>query len=123
MFTGYIILDKTSDQVTAEINELYAKSVDFIVINAAISEWQIHDLVGDFLGSATTINEAYAKALAEKICTEKNLGGVVLFMGGDETNGYDFYVISDDSKSKIHLAFDAAIPATWEGLTLFYVSK
>ena len=123
VFTGYIILDKTSDQVTAEINELYAKSVDFIVINAAISEWQIHDLVGDFLGSATTINEAYAKALAEKICTEKNLGGVVLFMGGDETNGYDFYVISDDSKSKIHLAFDAAIPATWEGLTLFYVSK
>ena len=123
VFIGYIILDKTSDQLIAEINELYAKSVDFTVINAAISEWQIHDLVGDFLGSATTINETYVKALAEKICTEKNLGGVVLFMGGDETNGYDFYVISDDSNSKTHLAFDAAIPATWEGLTLFYVKK
>ncbi len=122
-FTGYIILDKTSDQVTAEINELYAKSVDFIVINAAISEWQIHDLVGDFLGSATTLTETYAKPLAEKVCKEKKLGGVVLFMGGNDTKGYDFYVISDDSNSKTHLAFDAAIPATWEGLTLFYVKK
>ena len=122
-FTGYIKLDKTSDQVTAEINELYAKSVDFIVINAAISEWQIHDLVGDFLGSATTLTETYAKPLAEKVCKEKKLGGVVLFMGGNDTNGYDFYVISDDSNSKTHLAFDDAIPAAWEGLTLFYVSK
>ena len=69
------------------------------------------------------ISEAYAKALAEKICKEKNLGGVVLFMGGNDTKGYDFYVISDDSNSKTHLAFDAAIPATWEGLKLFYVSK
>ena len=123
IFTGYIKLDKTSDQVTAEINELYAKSVDFIVINAAISEWQIHDLVGDFLGSATTLTETYAKPLAEKVCKEKKLGGVVLFMGGNDTNGYDFYVISDDSNSKTHLAFDDAIPAAWEGLTLFYVSK
>ena len=123
IFTGYIKLDKTSDQVTAEINELYAKSVDFIVINAAISEWQIHDLVGDILGSATTLTETYAKPLAEKVCKEKKLGGVVLFMGGNDTNGYDFYVISDDSNSKTHLAFDDAIPAAWEGLTLFYVSK
>ena len=123
IFTGYIKLDKSSDQVTAEINELYAKSVDFIVINAAISEWQIHDLVGDFLGSATTLTETYAKPLAEKVCKEKKLGGVVLFMGGNDTNGYDFYVISDDSNSKTHLAFDDAIPAAWEGLTLFYVKK
>jgi hypothetical protein len=48
---------------------------------------------------------------------------VVLFMGGNDTNGYDFYVISGDSKSKTHLAFDDAIPAAWEGLTLFYVKK
>ena len=122
-FTGYIKLDKTSDQFIAEINALYAKSIDFIVINAAISEWQIHDLVGDFLDSTTTLTETYAKVLAEKICKEKKLSGVVLFMGGNDTNGYDFYVINGDSKSKTHLAFDDAIPAAWQGLTLFYVSK
>ena len=122
-FTGYIKLDKTSDQFIAEVNALYAKSVDFTVINAAISEWQIHDLVGDILGSAATITETYAKPLAEKICTEKSLSGLVLFMGGDETNGYDFYVINGDSKSKTHLASTAAIPETWKGLTLFYVKK
>ena len=125
VFTGYIILDKTSDQVTAEINELYANisSSSYDITKDLISNMLISGLVGDFLGSATTINETYAKALAEKICKEKNLGGVVLFMGGNDTNGYDFYVISGDSKSKTHLAFDAAIPATWEGLTLFYVKK
>lgn len=122
-FTGYIKLDKTSDQFIAEVNALYAKSVDFTVINAAISERNITTLVGDVKPYAEAVTEPYAKPLAEKICTEKNLGGVVLFMGGDETNGYDFYVISDDSKSKTHLASTAAIPETWKGLTLFYVKK
>ena len=124
VFTGYIKLDKTSDQFIAEVNELYTNLESrHDITKDLISNMLISGLVGDFLGSATTINETYAKALAEKICTEKNLGGVVLFMGGDETNGYDFYVISGDSKSKTHLAFDAAIPAAWEGLTLFFVSK
>ena len=118
IFTGYV------RSITEEINALYANLESrHDIIKDMISNMLISGLVGDFLGSATTINETYAKALAEKICTEKNLGGVVLFMGGDETNGYDFYVISGDSKSKTHLAFDAAIPATWEGLKLFYVSK
>lgn len=127
IFTGYIKLDKSSDQVTAEINALYAKLDDGLKItDAEISSIEsISILVGDLVASdaAETITETYAKPLAEKICTEKNLGGVVLFMGGDETNGYDFYVINGDSKSKTHLVSTAAIPETWEGLTLFYVKK
>ena len=122
-FYGHIRLDMTSDQAAAE--KLYEKldeGMDNIPADM-VSEWIITTLVGDFVDAAAMISEAYAKPLAEKICTEKNLGGVVLFMGGDETNGYDFYVISSDSKSKTHLAFDAAIPAAWEGLTLFYVKK
>ena len=123
IFYGNIRLDMTSDQAAAE--KLYEKldeGMDNIPADM-VSEWIITTLVGDFVDAAAMISEAYAKPLAEKICTEKNLGGVVLFMGGDETNGYDFYVISSDSKSKTHLAFDAAIPAAWEGLTLFYVKK
>jgi len=125
IFTGYIKLDKSSDQVTAEINELYAKLDDGLKItDAEISSIEsISILVGDVKPYAEAVTEPYAKPLAEKICTEKNLGGVVLFMGGDETNGYDFYVINGDSKSKTHLASTAAIPAAWEGLTLFYVKK
>ena len=126
-FTGYIILDKTSDQVTAEINELYTKLDDGSMITDEVfsSIKSISILVGDLVASdaVETITEAYAKPLAEKICTEKNLGGVVLFMGGNDTNGYDFYVINGDSKSKTHLASTAAIPETWKGLTLFYVKK
>lgn len=122
-FRGNLKLDMASGPTTAEINALYAKSVDFIVINAAISEWNITTLVGDVEPDAEAVTEPYAKPLAEKICTEKNLGGVVLFMGGDETNGYDFYVINGDSKSKTHLASTDAIPETWKGLTLFYVKK
>ena len=129
IFTGYIKLDKTSDQVTAEINELYAKLDDGLKItDAEISSIEsISILVGDLVASdaAETITETYAKPLAEKICkeNENNLTSVVLFMGGDETNGYDFYVINGDSKSKTHLASTAAIPETWKGLTLFYVKK
>ena len=124
-FTGYIILDKTSDQVTAEINELYAKLGNNVIdikdgIDAGM---QISMLVCDILESAATITETYAKPLAEKICTEKSLSGLVLFMGGDETKGYDFYVINGDSKSKIHYASTAAIPAEWKPLQLFHVSK
>ena len=124
VFTGYIKLDKTSDQAAAE--KLYAEIDDdgLKITDEVISNFvSISKLVGDFVDAAAMISEAYAKALAEKICKEKNLGGVVLFMGGNDTKGYDFYVISDDSNSKTHLAFDAAIPATWEGLTLFFVSK
>ena len=125
VFTGYIKLDKTSDQLIAEINELYAKLGNNVIdikdgIDAGM---QISMLVCDILESAATITETYAKPLAEKICTEKSLSGLVLFMGGNDTKGYDFYVINGDSKSKTHLAFDAAIPAAWEGLTLFYVKK
>ena len=124
VFTGYIKLDKTSDQAAAE--KLYAEIDDdgLKITDEVISNFvSISKLVGDFVDAAAMISEAYAKALAEKICKEKNLGGVVLFMGGNDTKGYDFYVISDDSNSKTHLAFDAAIPATWEGLTLFFVKK
>ncbi len=124
-FTGYIILDKTSDQVTAEINELYAKLGNNVIdikdgIDAGM---QISMLVCDILESAATITETYAKPLAEKICTEKSLSGLVLFMGGNDTKGYDFYVINGDSKSKIHYASTAAIPAEWNPLQLFHVSK
>ena len=124
-FTGYIILDKTSDQVTAEINELYAKLGNNVIdikdgIDAGM---QISMLVCDILESAATITETYAKPLAEKICTEKSLSGLVLFMGGNDTKGYDFYVINGDSKSKIHYASTAAIPAEWKPLQLFHVSK
>ena len=124
VFTGYIKLDKTSDQAAAE--KLYAEIDDdgLKITDEVISNFvSISKLVGDFVDAAAMISEAYAKPLAEKICTENNLGGVVLFMGGNDTKGYDFYVISGDSKSKTHLAFDAAIPAAWEGLTLFYVKK
>ena len=124
VFTGYIKLDKTSDQAAAE--KLYAEIDDdgLKITDEVISNFvSISKLVGDFVDAAM-ISEAYAKPLAEKICKKKNLtSGVVLFMGGDDTKGYDFYVISGDSKSKTHLAFDAAIPAAWEGLTLFYVKK
>ena len=123
-FTGYV------RSITEEINELYTNlESSHDITKDLISNMLISGLVGDFSENPTTLTftevytEAYAKALAEKICKEKNLGGVVLFMGGNDTKGYDFYVISDDSNSKIHLAFDAAIPATWEGLTLFYVKK
>jgi hypothetical protein len=120
-FTGYV------RSITEEINELYANisSSDDITKELISNFESIKGFLGDFLGYATTINETYAKALAEKICkeNENNLTSVVLFMGGNDTNGYDFYVISGDSKSKTHLAFDDAIPAAWEGLTLFYVKK
>ena len=124
-FTGYIILDKTSDQVTAEINALYAKLGNNVIdIKDGIdAEMQISTLVCDILESAATITETYAKPLAEKICTEKSLSGLVLFMGGNDTKGYDFYVINGDSKSKIHYASTAAIPAEWKPLQLFHVSK
>ena len=124
VFSGYIKLDKTSDQAAAE--KLYAEIDDdgLKITDEVISNFvSISKLVGDFVDAAAMISEAYAKPLAEKICTEKNLGGVVLFMGGNDTNGYDFYVISDDSNSKTHLASTAAIPETWKGLTLFYVKK
>lgn len=122
-FNGYIRLDKISDQAAAE--KLYKEIDDgFEITNEVISSIvNITTLVGDFVDAAAMISETYAKPLAEKVCKEKKLGGVVLFMGGNDTNGYDFYVISDDSNSKTHLAFDDAIPAAWEGLTLFYVSK
>ena len=123
-FNGYIRLDMTSDQAAAE--KLYKEIDDdgLKITDEVISNFvSISKLVGDFVDAAM-ISEAYAKPLAEKICKKKNLtSGVVLFMGGDDTKGYDFYVISGDSKSKTHLAFDAAIPAAWEGLTLFYVKK
>ena len=123
-FKGYIRLDMTSDQAAAE--KLYKEIDDdgLKITDEVISNFvSISKLVGDFVDAAM-ISEAYAKPLAEKICKKKNLtSGVVLFMGGDDTKGYDFYVISGDSKSKTHLAFDAAIPAAWEGLTLFYVKK
>ena len=108
-----------------EISALYAKLGEEMNITAdMVSEWNITTLVGDVKPYAEAVTEPYAKPLAEKICKEKNLtSGVVLFMGGDETNGYDFYVINGDSKSKTHLASTAAIPAAWEGLTLFYVKK
>ena len=126
VFTGYIILDKTSDQVTAEINELYAEIDDdgLKITDEVISNFvSISKLVGDFVDAAAMISEAYAKPLAEKICTENNLGGVVLFMGGNDTKGYDFYVISGDSKSKTHLASTDAIPEAWKNVYLFYVKK
>ncbi len=109
----------------AEVNELYTNisSSSYDITKDLISNMLISGLVGDFLGSATTINETYAKALAKKICTEKSLTGVVLLMGGDDTNGYDFYYMSGSTKSKTHLASTAAIPDTWENLTLFYVKK
>ena len=123
-FNGYIRLDMTSDQAAAE--KLYKEIDDdgLKITDEVISNFvSISKLVGDFVDAAM-ISEAYAKPLAEKICKKKNLtSGVVLFRGGDDTKGYDFYVISGDSKSKTHLAFDAAIPAAWEGLTLFYVKK
>jgi hypothetical protein len=120
IFYGNIRLDMTSDQAAAE--KLYEEiDDDGMEITDEVS---ISILVGDFVNEAAMISEAYAKPLAEKICTEKNLtSGVVLFMGGDETNGYDFYVISGDSNSKTHLASTATIPETWKGLTLFYVKK
>ena len=123
IFTGYV------RSITEEINALYAKLDDGLKItDAEISSIEsISILVGDLVASdaAETITETYAKPLAEKICkeNENNLTSVVLFMGGDETNGYDFYVINGDSKSKTHLASTAAIPETWKGLTLFYVKK
>lgn len=129
IFTGYIKLDKTSDQFIAEVNELYAKLDDGLKItDAEISSIEsISILVGDLVASdaAETITETYAKPLAEKICkeNENNLTSVVLFMGGDETNGYDFYVISGDSKSKTHLASTDAIPEAWKNVYLFYVKK
>ena len=122
-FTGYV------RSITEEINALYAKLDDGLKItDAEISSIEsISILVGDLVASdaAETITETYAKPLAEKICkeNENNLTSVVLFMGGNDTNGYDFYVISDDSNSKTHLASTAAIPAAWKNVYLFYVKK
>ena len=98
------------------------------ITDAEISSIEsISILVGDLVASdaAETITEAYAKLLAKKICkeNENNLTSVVLFMGGDETNGYDFYVISGDSKSKTHLASTDAIPEAWKNVYLFHVKK
>ncbi len=108
-----------------EISALYAKLGDEMNITAdMVSEWNITTLVGDVKPYAEAVTESYAKPLAEKICKEKNLtSGVVLFMGGDNTKGYDFYYMSGSTKSKTHLASTAAIPAEWENLTLFYVSN
>ena len=122
-FTGYV------RSITAEINALYAKLDDGLKItDAEISSIEsISILVGDLVASdaAETITETYAKPLAEKICkeNENNLTSVVLFMGGNDTNGYDFYVISGDSKSKTHLASTDAIPEAWKNVYLFYVKK
>jgi len=108
-----------------EISALYAKLGDEMNITAdMVSEWNITTLVADVKPYAEAVTEPYAKPLAEKICKEKNLtSGVVLFMGGDNTKGYDFYYMSGSTKSKTHLASTAAIPAEWENLTLFYVSN
>lgn len=108
-----------------EISALYAKLGDEMNITAdMVSEWNITTLVADVKPYAEAVTEPYAKPLAEKICKEKNLtSGVVLFIGGDDTKGYDFYYMSGSTNGKTHLASTAAIPDTWENLTLFYVKK
>ncbi len=127
IFEGYLKLDKANSPTDAEINELYTNIVDGLKITDEVisSSVIISNLVGDLVASdaAETITVSDAKALAEKISTEKNLGGVALFMGGNETKGYDFYIIRSSSSMWIHFAPTDAIPAKWEGLTLFYVSK
>ncbi len=114
----------TYNPTDEEINELYAKLVERTVMDKTVlSGMNIKLLVEDVAAETETITEAYAKPLAEKICTEKSLSGVVLFIGGDETNGYEFYYMSGSTNSKTHLASTAALPDTWENLTLFYVKK
>lgn len=110
----------------AEINELYANLCDgegMEITAEMASEWTIATLVGDVIDYSEAITEAYVKALAEKICTEKSLTSVVLLMGGNDESGYDFYVINGSSKSKTHLAATATVPSAWSGLSLFYVSN
>lgn len=107
-----------------EISALYAKLGEDMDITAdMVSEWIITTLVGDIVSTAEAVTETYAKPLAEKICTEKSLTSVVLYMGGKDASGYDFYAISGSSKGVVHLASDAAIPAAWSGLKIFYVAK
>lgn len=107
-----------------EISALYAKLGEEMDITAdMVSYGSIAALVGDITPYAEAVTETYAKPLAEKICTEKSLTSVVLYMGGNDASGYDFYVISGSSKSKTHLASTAAIPAAWSGLKIFYVAK
>lgn len=107
-----------------EISALYAKLGEDMDITAdMVSEWIITTLVGDIVSTAEAVTETYAKPLAEKICTEKSLTSVVLYMGGKDASGYDFYAISGSSKGVVHLVSDAAIPAAWSGLKIFYVAK
>ena len=114
----------TYNPTDEEINELYAKLVERTVMDKTVlSGMNIKLLVEDVAAETETITEAYAKPLAEKICTEKSLSGVVLFIGGDDTKGYDFYYMSGSTNGKTHLASTASIPAEWENLTLFYVKK
>ena len=108
----------------AKIDPLYNNTEFFQKISSEmISDNKINFLVGDIASTTEQTSLKLAPFLAEKICKTNVLNKVVLFLGGDEEDGYYFYLIDGSTKKLYTLNSDDAIPSDWDNIKVYYVQK